>query len=179
MKLSSKEIYMLSDGLLALIKNASEAIKLTNNEHAQCAISGDIHKYQSLNSKLMSILKRQNGLVEVETDSLKKLQKGFVLDNDDVLYDLIETYYPQEMGLDFILKLKGVSQVCLSKELSINKQNIWAWVRGRQAISKKYIPQLEKILGVPRTYFDKQLTAEDKIQIMRIVGGHEDEQNDE
>ena len=76
MKLSSREIYMLSDGLLALINNASEAIKLTNNEHARRAISGDIHKYQILNSKLLSSVRRINGLVEVEIDSFYEDSRG-------------------------------------------------------------------------------------------------------
>ena len=43
MKLSNEEIFMLSDGLLTLIHNCSDAIKLVPEKKAQ----------QELNSKLM------------------------------------------------------------------------------------------------------------------------------
>lgn len=51
--LSNEEIFMLSDGLLALIHNCSEAIKLVPDKKAQKGIHNSIRKYQELNSKLM------------------------------------------------------------------------------------------------------------------------------
>ena len=174
MRLSNREIYMLSDGLLALIKNASEAIKLTNNEHAQCAISGDILKYQRLNSKLMSVVDRKNGLVEV--DVFNNIHKKEEL--PDPIYALMEQHYPQEHGLDFAIKLMGNSQREVARSLGITPQNLSLWMSGRQAVSKKHLPELEKILGIPKEYLVRKVTTEDKLEIMRIVGGHNNEQTD-
>ena len=51
--LSNEEIFMLSEGLLALIHNCSEACKLVPDRKAQEEIYNAIYKYQKLNSKLM------------------------------------------------------------------------------------------------------------------------------
>ena len=53
MKLSNEEIYILSEGLLALIHNCSEASKLVPDRKAQEEIYNAIYKYQELNSKLL------------------------------------------------------------------------------------------------------------------------------
>ena len=53
MKISDDEIFMLSDGLLSLISNCSEAIKLVKDKKVQKAIQNTIRKYQSLKEKLM------------------------------------------------------------------------------------------------------------------------------
>ena len=53
MKLSNEEIFMLSDGLLTLIHNCSEAIKLVPDKKVQKGIHNTIRKYQELNAKLM------------------------------------------------------------------------------------------------------------------------------
>ena len=53
MKISDDEIFMLSDGLLSLISNCSEAIKLVKDKKVQKAIQNTIRKYQALNEKLM------------------------------------------------------------------------------------------------------------------------------
>lgn len=53
MKLLNEEIFMLSDGLLSLINNCSEAIKLVPDEKVQRGIHNTIRKYQELNTKLM------------------------------------------------------------------------------------------------------------------------------
>ena len=51
--LSNEEIFILSEGLLALIHNCSEASKLVSNRKAQEEIYNAIYKYQELNSKLL------------------------------------------------------------------------------------------------------------------------------
>ena len=53
MKLSNEEIYILSEGLLTLIHNCSEACKLVPDRKAQEEIYNTIYKYQELNSKLL------------------------------------------------------------------------------------------------------------------------------
>ena len=57
MKLSNEEIFILSEGLLALIHNCSEASKLVPDRKAQEEIYNAIYKYQELNSKLLSEMK--------------------------------------------------------------------------------------------------------------------------
>ena len=56
-KLSREEIFVLSEGLLALIHNCSEASKLVPDRKAQEEIYNAIYKYQELNSKLLSEMK--------------------------------------------------------------------------------------------------------------------------
>ena len=51
--LSNEEIFILSEGLLALIHNCSEACKLVPDRKAQEEIYNAIYKYQELNSKLL------------------------------------------------------------------------------------------------------------------------------
>lgn len=51
--LTNDEIFILSDGLLALIRDCSDAIKLIPDKAAQKEIHKTIKKYQALNSKLM------------------------------------------------------------------------------------------------------------------------------
>ena len=53
MKLSNEEIFILSEGLLSLIHNCSEASKLVPDRKAQEEIYNAISKYQNLNSKLL------------------------------------------------------------------------------------------------------------------------------
>lgn len=60
--LSNEEIFMLSDGLLALINNCSEAIRLVPEKKAQKAIQNSIRKYQELNSKLLEEVDERLGI---------------------------------------------------------------------------------------------------------------------
>lgn len=60
--LSNEEIFMLSDGLLALINNCSEAIRLVPEKKAQKAIQNSIRKYQELNSKLLEKVDERLGI---------------------------------------------------------------------------------------------------------------------
>ena len=52
--LSNEEIFILSEGLLSLIHNCSEASKLVPDRKAQEEIYNAIYKYQELNSKLLN-----------------------------------------------------------------------------------------------------------------------------
>ena len=64
MKLSNEEIFMLSDGLLTLIHNCSEAIKLVQDKEAQKGIHNTIRKYQELNSKLLNEIDVRLGITK-------------------------------------------------------------------------------------------------------------------
>lgn len=68
MKLSNEEIFMLSDGLLTLIHNCSEAIKLVPDNKARKGIHNTIRKYQELNTKLMEEVDVRLGIVSKDKE---------------------------------------------------------------------------------------------------------------
>ncbi|TLS35294.1 helix-turn-helix domain-containing protein [Pseudalkalibacillus caeni] len=70
-------------------------------------------------------------------------------------------------GLEYILELYGMQQIELAEKLGIKKQNINLWIKGKQNISKKHIPTLEKIFGVEAIYFSKVLTELEKLEIQK------------
>ena len=166
MKLSNRDLLLLSDGLLALIKNYGEAQKLVNDEKIISALSGEIHRCQRLNSRLM---------VEVKRGEKQILLNGY--DNKSELLQpermekLIESLYGDMNGLEFCLNVRGVSQTELADELGIQKQNIHKWVKDIQGISKKHISAIENILAIPKEYFiGRSLTMENEIKVLELVG---------
>lgn len=166
MKLSNRDLLLLSDGLLALIKNYGEAQKLVNDERIISALSGEIHRCQRLNSRLM---------VEVKRGEKQILLNGY--DNKSELLQpertekLIESLYGDMSGLEFCLNVRGISQTELADELGIQKQNIHKWVKDIQGISKKHISAIENILAIPKEYFmERSLTTENKIKVLELVG---------
>ncbi|WP_294854021.1 helix-turn-helix domain-containing protein [uncultured Oscillibacter sp.] len=68
-------------------------------------------------------------------------------------------------GLEYALQIEGISQSEIAERLGIKKQNLTLWLRGKQAISKKHIPELEKALGISADLLQKELTDEDKLNI--------------
>ena len=56
MKFTNEELFIISDGLIALIQNNSQAIKLTTNKKAQKAIQKTIEELQALNSKTLNMI---------------------------------------------------------------------------------------------------------------------------
>ena len=72
------------------------------------------------------------------------------------------------IGLEYILDLYKISQSELASHLGIKKQNIHKWIKGIQDVSKKHIPAMSQLFGIPQEYFQKELTAEDKIAIQSI-----------
>lgn len=56
MKFTNKELLIISDGLIALIQNNSQAIKLTTNKKAQKSIQKTIEELQALNSKTLNMI---------------------------------------------------------------------------------------------------------------------------
>lgn len=57
MNFTERELYQLSDGLLALIENGNKARKLTTDENVHAAIDGYLKEIKVLNSKLCARMK--------------------------------------------------------------------------------------------------------------------------
>jgi len=69
------------------------------------------------------------------------------------------------IGLEYILDRQNMTQQQLADLVDRKKQNVNAWLKGRQAISKKILPILSQHFGVPEEYFSKELTEKDKADI--------------
>lgn len=69
------------------------------------------------------------------------------------------------IGLEYILQLTGMQQKDLAEKLGINKQNITLWIKGKQDISKKYLPILSDIFGLQQSFFQMELREIDKLAI--------------
>ena len=70
-------------------------------------------------------------------------------------------------GLEYILSLYQVQHIELAEKLGIKKQNINLWIKGKQNIPKKYLPVLEGLFGINLSYFTKELTDIDKLEIQK------------
>lgn len=71
------------------------------------------------------------------------------------------------IGLEYILALYDMQHVELAEKLGIKKQNINMWIKGKQNISKKYLPVLENIFGIRQEYFSKTIDEIDKLEIQK------------
>jgi transcriptional regulator with XRE-family HTH domain len=58
-------------------------------------------------------------------------------------------------------------QIELAERLGIKKQNITLWIKGRQPISKKYLPILEELFHLPSEYFNRELTEIEQLEIQK------------
>ena len=54
---TDEELYMLSDGVLALIRNTNEAIKLVSDRKSTEVLGDTRTKYRELNKKICDMLK--------------------------------------------------------------------------------------------------------------------------
>lgn len=70
-------------------------------------------------------------------------------------------------GLEYILNLYQMQHTELARRLGIKKQNINLWIKGKQKIPKKHLPVLEEIFRLDATYFTKELTEVDKLEIQK------------
>lgn len=57
MNFTGKELSMISDGLIALIRDAGEAKKLVHREQTQLSIDEEIKQLVALNSKVCGMMK--------------------------------------------------------------------------------------------------------------------------
>ena len=71
------------------------------------------------------------------------------------------------IGLEYILNLFNLQHIELAEKFGIKKQNINMWVKGRQNIPKKYLPVLEEIFGIDASYFGRELTEIDQLEIQK------------
>ncbi|GFZ30113.1 hypothetical protein CSC2_06390 [Clostridium zeae] len=71
------------------------------------------------------------------------------------------------IGLEYILGLYNMQHIELADKLGIKKQNINLWIKGKQNISKKYLPILEDLFGIDQQYFTKELSEIEKLEIQK------------
>ena len=71
------------------------------------------------------------------------------------------------IGLEYILNLYNLQHIVLAEKLGIKKQNINMWLKGRQSIPKKYIPILEELFSIDNSYFERELTEIDQLEIQK------------
>jgi len=72
------------------------------------------------------------------------------------------------IGLEYILNLHGVQHQKLAEMFGIKKQNINRWIKGKQNISKKYLPELSGYFDLPEALFQKELTEIDRLNIQKV-----------
>jgi transcriptional regulator with XRE-family HTH domain len=71
------------------------------------------------------------------------------------------------IGLEYILNIYDIQHQDLAEKLGIRKQNINLWIKGKQNVSKKYLPTLSEMFGVDEEYFQKELDDIDKLIIQK------------
>ena len=71
------------------------------------------------------------------------------------------------IGLEYVLNLYNLQHIELAEKLGIKKQNINMWVKGRQNIPKKYLPVLEELFGIDQSYFGRELSEIDQLEIQK------------
>lgn len=57
MNFTDEELYTLSNGILALIRDAGDAKKLVHREQTQLAIDEEVKRMTALNSKICGMMK--------------------------------------------------------------------------------------------------------------------------
>lgn len=70
-------------------------------------------------------------------------------------------------GLEYILNLYNMQHISLAEMLGIKKQNINMWIKGKQNIPKKHLPILEDYFGLDKSYFTKELSEIEKLEIQK------------
>jgi len=71
------------------------------------------------------------------------------------------------IGLEYILNLFNLQHIELAEKLCIKKQNINMWLKRRQSIPKKYLPVLEELFSIENSYFERELTEIDQLEIQK------------
>jgi transcriptional regulator with XRE-family HTH domain len=55
----------------------------------------------------------------------------------------------------------------LAEYLGIKKQNINLWIKGKQKVPKKYLPDLEQLFNIDAGYFGKEIDEIEKLEIQK------------
>jgi transcriptional regulator with XRE-family HTH domain len=71
------------------------------------------------------------------------------------------------VGLEYILQVHNIQHQELAEQLGIKKQNINLWIKGKQNVSKKYLPQLAEQFDLPEEYFQKELTEIERLIVQK------------
>lgn len=69
------------------------------------------------------------------------------------------------LGLAYLLSINNLEQTKLAEILGIKKQNVNAWIRGKQKIPIKYLPILADLLGVEQDLLSKELSVTEKTNL--------------
>jgi len=70
------------------------------------------------------------------------------------------------LGLEFLCELYDMQQTELAEKVGVSKQIVNIWMKKTRPIPKKYYDKLSEIFGgLDSKYFDKELTALDKLEI--------------
>ncbi|MDF2547202.1 MAG: transcriptional regulator [Anaerosolibacter sp.] len=71
------------------------------------------------------------------------------------------------IGLEYILGLYNMQHLELAEYLGIKKQNINLWIKGKQKVPKKYLPDLEQLFNIDAGYFGKEIDEIEKLEIQK------------
>lgn len=123
---------------------------------------------ESIEYSLEDMQRILENLVSMDSNTKVVDEKQQKIGNMELLYDLIKNKYKQVNGLGFVLELTNRTQKEVADILGIKHQNVYKWVAGVQAVSKRHLPKLENILGVPKEYLVKELSVEDKVEILKM-----------
>lgn len=77
-------------------------------------------------------------------------------------------------GLEYIIFIKGVSHQEVADHLEVSPQQISHFVKGRRSPSPPQLTSLEQYFNIPKTYFTKELTGKDRIEIEVLLGATHD-----
>lgn len=68
-------------------------------------------------------------------------------------------------GLNYILFVTETPYKELAYELKVTAQMVTNWAKGTKPIADKHLPKLKARFGVSESYFAKELTLQDKMEI--------------
>jgi len=71
------------------------------------------------------------------------------------------------IGLEYILQVHNIQHQEIAEQLGIKKQNINLWIKGKQNISKKYLPRLAEQFDLPEEFFQKELTEIERLIVQK------------
>jgi transcriptional regulator with XRE-family HTH domain len=73
------------------------------------------------------------------------------------------------IGLEFIMETYNTNANRLAEELQISRHTIYDWLKGRRKIPAKRLKQLSEYFKLPKEYFQKELTQQDKLNIYKLI----------
>lgn len=71
-------------------------------------------------------------------------------------------------GLEFILGVYETNNSNIAAEMNISRANVSMWTRKRDIPEDRMEWLSNRFKNIPKKYFQKQLTSEDKVHILKI-----------